>query len=68
MVETDKFPVVYINMQGETVWVIPVSRKGKIICGTEFAQVPRSTYQVMQDDGEIHCIPYGDMILVESSQ
>lgn len=46
-------------MQGETVLVIPASEKGKIICGTEFAQVPGSTYQEMQDDGEAHCIPYG---------
>lgn len=57
--ERNKLPVVYINMQGETVWVIPASENGKIICGTEFAQVPGSTYQEMQNDGEAHCIPYG---------
>ena len=56
------------NILGKTVWVIPASGKGKPICGTAFAQGPRCTWWVMQKDGDILCVPQGDLILGENSQ
>ncbi|GAB0183648.1 hypothetical protein GRJ2_000830100 [Grus japonensis] len=68
-VEGDKVPVVRMkNMLGKTVWVIPASGKGKPICGTAFAQGPGCTWWVMRKDGEVRCVPQGDLILGENSQ
>ncbi|GAB0205331.1 hypothetical protein GRJ2_002998700 [Grus japonensis] len=68
-VEGDKVPVVRMkNMLGKTVWVIPASDKGKPISGIAFAQGPGCTWWVMRKDGEIRCVPQGDLILGENSQ
>ncbi|GAB0207918.1 hypothetical protein GRJ2_003257500 [Grus japonensis] len=68
-VEGDKVPVVRMkNMLGKTVWVIPASGKGKPICGIAFAQGPGCTWWVMRKDGEVRCVPQGDLILSENSQ
>ena len=68
-VEGDKVPVVHIkNLLGKTVWVIPASGKGKPTRGIAFAQGPGYTWWVMQEDGEIRCVPQGDLILGENSQ
>ncbi|KAK4811029.1 hypothetical protein QYF61_015733 [Mycteria americana] len=65
-VEGDKFPVVHIkNMLGKTVWVTPASGKGKPIRGIAFAQGPGCTWWVMRKDGEVRCVPQGDLILGE---
>ncbi|KAK4810688.1 LOW QUALITY PROTEIN: hypothetical protein QYF61_007488 [Mycteria americana] len=64
-VEGDKVPVVHIkNMLGKAVWVTPASGKGKPIRGIAFAQGPGCTWWVMQEDGEVLCVPQGDLILV----
>ncbi|KAK4806485.1 hypothetical protein QYF61_013978 [Mycteria americana] len=63
-VEGDKVPVVHIkNMLGKTVWVTPASGKGKPIRGIAFAQGPGCTWWVMREDGEVRCVPQGDLIL-----
>ncbi|GAB0188949.1 hypothetical protein GRJ2_001360200 [Grus japonensis] len=68
-VEGDKVPVVRMkNMLGKTVWVISASGKGKPICGIAFAQGPGCTWWVMRKDGEVQCVPQGDLILGENSQ
>ncbi|GAB0181790.1 hypothetical protein GRJ2_000644300 [Grus japonensis] len=68
-VEGDKVPVVRMkNMLGKTVWVISASGKGKPICGIAFAQGPGCTWWVMRKDGEVRCVPQGDLILGENSQ
>ncbi|GAB0206855.1 hypothetical protein GRJ2_003151100 [Grus japonensis] len=68
-VEGDKVPVVCMkNMLGKTVWVIPASGKGKPICGIAFAQGPGCTWWVMRKDGEVLCVPQGDLVLGENSQ
>ncbi|GAB0192637.1 hypothetical protein GRJ2_001729100 [Grus japonensis] len=68
-VEGDKVPVVHMkNMLGKTVWVISASGKGKPICGIAFAQGPGCTWWVMRKDGEVRCVPQGDLILGENSQ
>ncbi|GAB0189131.1 hypothetical protein GRJ2_001378400 [Grus japonensis] len=68
-VEGDKVPVVCMkNMLGKVVWVIFASGKGKPICRIAFAQGPGCTWWVMQKDGEVWCIPQGDLILGENSQ
>ena len=68
-VEGDKIPVGHIkSMLGKTVWVIPASSKGKPICGIVFAQGPGCIWWVMQKDGEVQCVPQGDLILGENSQ
>ncbi|KAK4806165.1 hypothetical protein QYF61_001088 [Mycteria americana] len=50
-------------MLGKTVWVSPASGKGKPIHGIAFAQGPGCTWWVMQEDGEVRCVPQGDLIL-----
>ena len=68
-VEGDEVPVVHIkNMLGKTVWVTPASGKGKPIRGIAFAQGPGCTWWVMRKDGEVRCVPQGDLILGENSQ
>ena len=68
-VEGDRVPVVHVkNMLGKTVWVLPASSKGKPIHGIAFARGPGCTCWVMGEDGEIQCVPQGDLILGENSQ
>ncbi|KAK4807118.1 hypothetical protein QYF61_018459 [Mycteria americana] len=63
-VEGDKVPVVHIkNVLGKTVWVTPASGKGKPNRGIAFAQGPGCTWWVMRKDGEVRCVPQGDLIL-----
>ncbi|GAB0209120.1 hypothetical protein GRJ2_003377700 [Grus japonensis] len=65
-VEGDKVPIVRVkNMLGKTVWVTPASGKGKPIHGIAFAQGPGCTWWVMRKDGEVRCVPRGDLILGE---
>ncbi|KAK4819555.1 hypothetical protein QYF61_007066 [Mycteria americana] len=66
-VEGDKVPVVHIkNMLGKTVWVTPASGKGKPIRGIAFPQGPGCTWWVMREDGEVRCVPQGDLILEQT--
>ena len=68
-VEGDKVPVVHMqNMLGKTVWFRPASGKGKPVHRIVFAQGPGCTWWVMQKDGEVQCVPHGDLILGENSQ
>ena len=56
------------NILGKTVWVIPASGKGKLICGIVFAQGPECTWWLILKDGEVQCVPQGDLILYENTQ
>ena len=68
-VEGDRVPVLHEkSMMGKTVWVLPASGKGKPIRGIAFARGPGYTWWVMREDGEIQCVPQGDLILGENSQ
>ena len=68
-VEGDKVPVVHVkNMLGKAVWVIPASEKDKPLRGTVFAQGPGSTWWVMQENGDVQCVPQGNLMLRECSQ
>ena len=68
-VEGDRVPVEHTkSMLGKTVWVLPASGKGKHIRGIAFARGPGCTWWVMREDGEIRCVPQGDLILGENSQ
>lgn len=65
----DEFPVVHMqNMQGRPVGAIPAFGKGKIIHEIAFAQGPECMWWVMQKDGEVGCVPQGDLVLDEDSQ
>jgi len=67
-VEGDKVPIVHMwNMMGKTVWVRPASGKGKPVRGIAFAQGPGCTWWVRRKNGEVRCIPHGDLILGENS-
>jgi len=67
-VEGDKVPVVHMrNMLGKTVWVNPASGKGKPVRGIAFAQGPGCIWWIMRKDGEVQCVPHGDLILGENS-
>ena len=55
-------------MLGRTVWVTPASGKGKPVGGIALAQGPGCIWWVMRKDGEVRCVPQGDMILSENSQ
>ncbi|KAK4807086.1 hypothetical protein QYF61_018427 [Mycteria americana] len=55
-------------MLGKTVWVTPASGKGKPIRGIAFAQGPGCTWWVMRKDGEVRCVPQGDLILGVNGQ
>ena len=66
--EGDKVSVVHMrNMSGKTVWVSPASGKGKPVQGIAFAQGPGCTWWVMWKDGEVRCVPDGDLIWGENS-
>ena len=68
-VKGDKVPVVHIkNMFGKAVWVLPASGKGKPLHGTVFAQGPGSTWWVMQKNGDVQCVPQGNLMLEECIQ
>ena len=67
--EEDEDQVVHIkNELGKTDWVIPAPDKGKPIHGIAFAQGPECMWWVMQKDGEVGCVPQGDLVLGEDSQ
>ena len=57
----------YVLADRKTVWVTPASGNGKPIPGIAFPQGLGCTWWVMQD-GEVQCVPRGDLILGESSQ
>lgn len=68
-VEWDKVPVVYIkNTLGKVFWVVPISDKDKLIHRTAFAQGPECTWWVMQKDGNVYCVPQGNLMLGKNSQ
>jgi len=68
-VALDKVPVVHLkNMLEQPVWVSPATGKGQPIGGTAFAQGPGCTWWVMRQDGEVRCVPQGDVILGENRQ
>ena len=57
-VKGDKVPVIHVkNMLGKAVWVLPASGKGKPLRGTVFAQGPGCTWWVMQENGDVQCVP-----------
>ena len=64
-VEGDEVPVVVQvkSMLGKVVWVLPASGKGKPLCGTVFAQGPGSTWWMMQKNGDVQCVPQGNLML-----
>lgn len=49
-------------MLGKKLWIIPDSG----ICGIAFAQRLRCTWWVMREDGEVRCVPEGDLIMGEN--
>ncbi|KAM6381871.1 uncharacterized protein FN964_007724 [Alca torda] len=68
-IEGDKVPVVHErNMLGKAVWVSPTAGKGKPIRGTVFAQGPGCTWWVMMENGEVQCVPQGNLTLGENTQ
>ena len=68
-VEGDKVPVVHgKNMLGKTVWVLPASGKGKPLRGCDFAQGPGCTWWVMQKNGDVHCVPQGNLMMAERNK
>ncbi|KAM6374676.1 uncharacterized protein FN964_001135 [Alca torda] len=68
-IEGDKVPVVHErNMLGKAVWVSPTAGKGKPIRGTFFAQGPGCTWWVMMENGEVQCVPQGNLTLGENTQ
>jgi len=68
-VEGDKITAVHMkNILGTTDWVSPALGKGKTIRGLTFTEAPGCTWWVMWKDGEVRCVPQGDLILSENSQ
>ena len=68
-VEGDKVPVVHIKSTlRKAVWVLPASGKGKPFCGTVFAEGSGCTWWVMQKDGDVQCVPQGNLMAGERSQ
>jgi len=64
----NEVPVVHMqNMLGKMVSVSPASGKGKAVRGIAFAQGPGYTWWVMWKDGDVRCVPHGDLILGENS-
>ena len=62
-----KVPVVHVGKRmGKAVWVAPAMGKGKPTRGIVFAQGPGYTWWVMQKDGDIKCVPQGDLTLGEN--
>jgi len=67
-VEGDKVPVVHMrNILGKTVWFSPASGKGKPVRGIAFIQGRGCTWWVFWKDGEVRCVPHGDLILGKNS-
>ena len=67
-VEGDKVPAAHLwNMLVKTVWVSPALGKVKPLRGIAFPQGPGCTWWVVQKDGEVRCVPHGDLILGENS-
>ena len=65
-VEGDKVPVVHgKSMLGKAAWVLPASGKGKPLRGCGFAQEPGCTWWVMQKNGDVQCVPQGNLMLGE---
>ena len=56
------------SMWGKTASVIPALGNGKLLCEIASAQGPGCTWWVMQKDGEVGCVPQGDLVLGEDSQ
>ncbi|XP_074717912.1 uncharacterized protein LOC141940628 [Strix uralensis] len=68
VVDGDRVPVVRMrDLLGKMVWVSPAPGKGKPIHGIVFAQGPGCTWWVMQKDGEVRCVPQGDLIVGENT-
>lgn len=68
-IEGDKVPMVHIrNILGTTVWVIPVSGKGKPACGLAFAQGLGCMWWVTRNDGDVWFVPQGDLMLGKNNQ
>ena len=68
-VKGDKVPVIHVkNMLGKAVWVLPAFGKGKPLRGTVFAQGPGCTWWVMQKNGDVHCVPQGNLMMGERNQ
>lgn len=63
IVEEDEVPAVHLkNMLGRTAWVIPATGEAAFTQGTE------CTWWVMWKDGDILCVPQGDLMLGENGQ
>lgn len=56
------------NMLGKAVWVLPPCGKGKPLRGTVFAQGPGCIWWVMQKNGDVQCVPQGNLMAGERSQ
>ena len=68
-VKGDKVLVIRVkNMLKKAVWVLPASGKGKPLRGTVFAQGPGCTWWVMQKDGDVQCVPQGNLMMGERNQ
>ena len=68
VVDGDKVPVVRMrDLRGKMVWASPAPGKGKPIHGIAFAQGPGCTWWVMQKDGEVQCVPQGDLVVGENT-
>ena len=64
----DKFPIVCVEKWlGKSAWVALPFRKGKPTCATVFTQGPGYILWVMCEDGEIWCVPQGDLTMGENN-
>lgn len=67
-VATDKDPIVHVGKWlGKAAWAAPPLGKAKPIPGIAFHQWLRCIWWKMQKDGEIQCVPQGDLILRENN-
>ena len=65
----DKVPVVHAkSMLGKMARVFAASVKAKPLCGNVFAQGSGSTWWAMQKNGDVQCVPQGNLMLGECSQ
>ena len=55
------------KMLGRIVWVIPALGNGKLLCEIASAQGPGCTWWVMQNEGDVHCVPQSDLMLRENN-
>ncbi|KAJ7427642.1 hypothetical protein WISP_05259 [Willisornis vidua] len=63
MVDGDKVPAIHLRgMLGKSVWTSP-SGQNKPIRGIVFARRSGNTWWVMRKDGEIQCVPQGNLAL-----